>query len=152
MQKDRSSHGLIYLSQGKVVGLCLGTTSLKLTQQNLRKIRFKVIRRLIRPDTFFSNFGNIVDQLAISIKSRRISVKSNYILLWFIAPEDQGKGSGKVLLADVIRFLTKQNNFPTYVDVRRTSTSALDGYKKQGFILVGGTKLSHILVVKQNKS
>jgi hypothetical protein len=148
MQKDKNTHGLIYLSHGKAVGLCLGTTSLKLTQQGLKEFKFKVIRRLFQPALFIENFENIIDQIAISIKSKKITAESNHILLWFMSPENRGIGSGKKLLTGVINVLTEQNCFATVVDVRKNSVDALDGYKKLGFITTDGTKISHILIRK----
>jgi ribosomal protein S18 acetylase RimI-like enzyme len=67
-------------------------------------------------------------------------------MLWYVDNEHQGKGLGRELLDTMCNELTQRQFKSVVVDVRKTSSNAINSYLKNDFKLQSSTFLSQVLI------
>jgi ribosomal protein S18 acetylase RimI-like enzyme len=152
IQKDDNVIGKVLVRNGRAVGLCLGTTNILATQNEVKKCLTQSLISILNPLFMIRNVSGIIDSIHLFFRTRKIDIPANYILLWFIDPGVQGLGLGRLVLNETLENIDLRNKSKTFVDVRKTSFRAIESYRKVGFENYDETILSLILSRYNRKS
>ncbi len=139
-------YGFVATEGRRAIGLVLASRSHKTSTSVSKPLRKKLFIKLFGLRFFAQNLTNLIDFVSISNLIARKFSESSYLMLWYVDNEHQGKGLGRELLDTMCNELTQRQFKSVVVDVRKTSSNAINSYLKNDFKLQSSTFLSQVLI------